>query len=59
LTDLCLIGFVVFDTIRHRRLHPAFLWGGLLVIVAQPLRILLAGTHAWSTFAAALVRLVQ
>lgn len=59
LTDLCLIVFVVFDTIRHRRLHPAFLWGGLLIIVMQPLRILLAPTNAWISFAAALVRLVQ
>ena len=59
LTDLCLLVFVVFDTIRHRRLHPAFLWGGLLVVVMQPLRILLAPTHAWISFAAALVRLVQ
>ncbi len=59
LADLVLIVFVAFDTIRHRKLHPAFLWGGLLVVVAQPLRILLAGTHAWATFAAALVRLVQ
>lgn len=59
LTDLCLLGFVAFDTIRHRRLHPAFLWGGLLIIVMQPLRILLAPTNAWISFAAALVRLVQ
>jgi hypothetical protein len=59
LTDLCVIGFVVFDTIRHRRLHPAFLWGALLIIVFQPLRLLLAGTDAWLNFAAALVSLVQ
>ena len=59
LADLVLTGFVLFDVIRHRRLHPAFLWGGLLIVVAQPLRILLAGTSAWTTFAAALVRLVQ
>lgn len=59
LTDLILVVFVAFDTIRHRRLHPAFLWGALFVILFQPLRILVAGTHAWSTFAAALVRLVQ
>lgn len=59
LTDLCLIGFVAFDTIRHRRLHPAFLWGGVLIIVMQPLRILIAPTDAWISFAAALVRLVQ
>ena len=59
LTDLCLIGFVAFDTIRHRRLHPAFLWGGLFLIIMQPLRILIAPTDAWISFAAALVRLVQ
>ena len=59
LTDLCLLGFVAFDTIRHRRLHPAFLWGSLLLVVLQPLRLLLAGTDAWLSFAAALVRLVQ
>lgn len=59
LTDLCLIAFVAFDTIRHRRLHPAFLWGGLFLIVMQPLRILIAPTNAWISFAAALVRLLQ
>lgn len=59
LTDLCIIGFVVFDTMRHRRLHPAFLWGSLLIFVFQPLRLLLAGTDLWLNFAAALVRLVQ
>lgn len=58
LTDLCLLAFIAFDTIRHRRLHPAFLWGALFIIVMQPLRILLAGTDAWLHFAAALVRLV-
>ncbi|HKS08716.1 MAG TPA: hypothetical protein VJS13_04165 [Pyrinomonadaceae bacterium] len=59
LTDLVLIVFVTFDTIRHRRLHPAFLWGGLFLILMQPLRIILAPTNAWISFAAALVRLVQ
>ena len=59
LTDLCVVGFVAFDTIRHRRLHPAFLWGSLLIIVFQPLRLLLAGTDVWLSFAATLVKLVQ
>ncbi len=58
LTDLCLFAFVAFDTIRHRRLHPAFLWGTIFIIAMQPLRILVAGTDAWLRFAAALVRLV-
>lgn len=55
LTDLCLLGFVVFDTVRHRRLHPVFLWGTLLIIASQPLRLMLAGTDAWLRFATWLV----
>ena len=58
LTDLCLLACVAFDTIKHRRLHPVFLWGSIFIIVMQPLRLLLAGTDAWINFAAALVRLV-
>jgi len=59
LTDLCLLACVAFDTIKHRRLHPAFLWGSIFLIAMQPLRLLLAGTNAWINFAAALVRLVS
>ena len=59
LTDLFLVAFVLFDTIRHRRLHPVFLWGTLVFIVSQPLRILLAGTNVWIHFAAWLVGFVK
>jgi len=33
------------------RLHPATLWGGLFVLVSQPLRLLLTQTSAWTAFA--------
>ena len=59
LTDLCLIAVVVFDTIKNRRLHPVFLWGTLLIIASQPLRLMLAGTDVWIRFATALVGLVK
>jgi len=59
LTDLCLLVAVAFDTVKNRRLHPAFLWGSIFLIVMQPLRLVLAGTNAWMTFAAALVSLVK
>ncbi len=59
LTDVCLLAFVAFDTIKHRRLHPVFLWGTLLLILFQPFRLLLAGTNAWISFAAMLVNLVS
>jgi hypothetical protein len=59
LTDLVLVAFVTYDTIKHRRLHPAFLWGSIFILVMQPLRLLLAGTGVWMNFAAALVALVK
>lgn len=59
ITDLCLLAFVAYDTIKHRRLHPAFLWSVIFIIAFQPLRLLLAGTGVWMHFAAALVALVK
>jgi hypothetical protein len=59
LTDLCLIAVVAFDTFKHRRLHPVFLWGSIFVIAMQPIRLLLAGTEVWMGFAAMLVGLVK
>ena len=41
--------------LRHRRLHPAFGWGGAFVIVMVPLRIAMSGTAAWTSFAGWLV----
>ncbi len=59
LTDLVLLVFLAYDTFKHRRLHPVFLWGSIFVIALQPLRLLLAGTSVWMNFAAALVALVK
>ena len=59
LTDLCLLACVAFDTIKNRRLHPVFLWGTLLFVASQPLRLMLAGTDIWMRFATALVGLVK
>ncbi|HEY0322783.1 MAG TPA: hypothetical protein VGC66_17650 [Pyrinomonadaceae bacterium] len=56
LTDLCLLACVVFDTFKHRRLHPVLVWGTLFIVASQPLRLMLAGTDAWMRFATWLVR---
>lgn len=58
LTDVCLLAAVAFDTFKHRRLHPVFLWGTIFIIAMQPLRLLLATTNIWMSFAATLVKLV-
>jgi hypothetical protein len=35
---------VVWDLASRGRVHPVTLWGGLVLIVAQPLRMMLAET---------------
>lgn len=54
-TDLFILGCVAYDTVRNRRLHPAFFAGVILVIGSQVGRILLAGTPQWTQFAKWLV----
>lgn len=51
LLDLCLIVCVAVDTLYHRRVHPAFLWGGLLIVASGPLSVALGTTAAWMHFA--------
>ena len=51
LTILGVIACATYDTVRNHRLHPAFAWGGALVILSWPLRLLLAGTPQWMQFA--------
>jgi len=49
--DILILGCLVADTIRHRRLHPAFGWGFGFVVLTQVGRFLLAGTPQWMVFA--------
>jgi len=58
-TDLGVLACVAFDALKHRRVHPAFLWGTLLIVSSQPLRLMLAPTDVWLRFAAALVGLAR
>ena len=42
---------IAYDLVSRRRLHPAYLCGGLLIIASQPLRLMISGTPAWLAFA--------
>ena len=50
-TDLFVVAAIVYDFVSRRRVHPAYLWGGLLLIASQPLRLVIAGTPIWLAFA--------
>jgi hypothetical protein len=56
LTDLFIVVCLVYDLAVRGRIHPAFIWGGLLIVLSQPLRLLLAGTDGWLAFATWLTR---
>jgi uncharacterized membrane protein YozB (DUF420 family) len=51
LTDLFLVALAVWDLRTRGRLHPVTLWGGLLIIASQPLRLVILGTEGWLAFA--------
>ncbi|MGE5465611.1 MAG: hypothetical protein ACM3RQ_00395 [Methanocella sp.] len=51
LTDLFLVALVIWDLRSRGRLHPVTLWGGLAMILSQPLRLAVSGTEPWLAFA--------
>lgn len=55
LGDLCVVLCVVADLWLHRRLHPVFIIGAPLIIVATYLAYVGVQTSAWMNFARALV----
>jgi hypothetical protein len=52
LADLYIVALAVWDFRSRGRLHRATLWGGLAIVLSQPLRLALSGTPAWLAFAA-------
>ncbi|MFL5542577.1 MAG: hypothetical protein ACJ8J0_26560 [Longimicrobiaceae bacterium] len=53
--DVLVLAGPVYDLATRRRVHPAYVWGGLLIILSQPLRLVLSGTAAWLAFAGMLI----
>jgi hypothetical protein len=49
--NLLVLACIVVDALRHRRFHPAFLAGGLLLLAYDFTQVWLAGTTAWLHFA--------
>jgi uncharacterized membrane protein YozB (DUF420 family) len=45
-----------YDRLAHGRVHPAFLWGGLFLMLSLPLRFAMGRTHAWLAVAGWLTR---
>ena len=51
LTDLFIVALAIWDFRARGRLHRVTVWGGLLTIISQPLRLVVSGTETWLAFA--------
>ncbi len=51
IADLYLLSGVVFDLASRKSVHPAYVWGGLLLVGSQILRLAIWHTAAWIAFA--------
>jgi hypothetical protein len=47
LTDLFLLAGIAWDKWARGRVHPAYIWGGLFLVLSQPLRLVVSGTDTW------------
>ena len=55
-TCLFVVACMVYDRAAHGRVHPAFLWGGLALMISLPLRFAIGSTGTWLSIADWLTR---
>jgi hypothetical protein len=51
-TDLFIVVIAVYDYATTRRINPATVWGGLVLVASQPLRLAIGASPPWLAFAA-------
>lgn len=50
-TDVFLLAAILYDAASRRAVHPACVWGGLVLVVEQALRIPVGATAGWQAIA--------
>lgn len=48
---LFVVAGAIYDFVSRGRVHKAYLWGGAILVVSVPLRLAIANTSAWQSFA--------
>jgi hypothetical protein len=54
-TDVLLAGAILYDVATRRTVHPVYVWGGLLLVLEQALRIPVGSSAAWQSIARAII----
>ena len=50
-TDIFIVACVIYDYAKRGRVHAVYIWGGLAIVISQPLRLAIGRTEMWTTFA--------
>ena len=50
ITEVPPLTCILYDTIKHRRLHPAFGWGGAVLLSSFPAFLLVGASDSWLKF---------
>ena len=50
ITEVPPLACILYDTIKHRRLHPAFGWGGAVLLLSFPAFMLIGASDSWLKF---------
>jgi len=48
--DVFVLAAIGYDILSRRRINSAYVWGGLLILVSQPLRLFVSQTPLWLAF---------
>ena len=51
ITEVPPVACIIYDTIKHRRLHPAFGWAGAVLVASFPAFLLIGASDLWRQFA--------
>jgi hypothetical protein len=55
LVDLFIVAGILYDLATRRRVDPAYVWGGAVVVAGQMLRDPVGWSAAWNAIARALI----
>jgi hypothetical protein len=50
---------ITYDLVTRGRIHPAYLWGGALLVVSVPVRLMISTTHVWASVAERLMSVAR
>ena len=55
---LFVLAGIIYDRVSRERVHPVYIWGGGVLVISVPVRLMISRTEGWTLFAQWLVRIM-